>query len=72
MFRIVLVCLLFAVELTALSTGAATVVGTVTDSTGAVVPGVKVTVRNLGTQFVSAGQTNSAGAYYIPNLASGS
>ncbi len=72
MFRIVLLLLLSASAAFSQSTGAASIVGTVTDSTGAVVPGVKVSVRNLGTQFVSAGQTNSAGAYYIPSLASGS
>lgn len=53
------------------STGTATLVGNVTDSTGAIIPGVKVAVRNLGTQFVYEGVTNSDGAYYIPNLPSG-
>lgn len=53
------------------STGAATVVGTVTDSTGAVVPGVRVTVRNIGTQAAHEGRTNATGSYYIPNLQSG-
>ena len=67
-------CAIFCLSTYALaqSTGAATVVGTVTDSTGAVVPNAKVTIRNLGTQFVSEGVTNSTGAYYIPNLSSGS
>ncbi|MBZ5582442.1 MAG: TonB-dependent receptor [Acidobacteriia bacterium] len=45
-----------------------TFVGTVTDSTGAVVPGVKVTVLNAGTQFVSEVTTNSEGNYYVPYL----
>ena len=66
------VLVLAAIPLLAQSTGTATVVGTVTDSTGAVVPGVRVTVRNTGTQFAYEGQTSAAGSYYIPNLPSGS
>jgi len=71
MFRILLLSLAFCSYLFAQSTGAATVVGTITDSTGALVPGAKITVRNVGTQFVSEGVTNATGAYYIPNLSSG-
>lgn len=65
------ILLIAALPMLAQSTGTATVVGTVSDSTGAVVPGVRVTVRNTGTQFASEGQTNANGAYYIPNLSSG-
>ena len=65
------ILLVAALPMLAQSTGTATVVGTVSDSTGAVVPGVRVTVRNTGTQFASEGQTNANGAYYIPNLSSG-
>ena len=71
MFRLILLSGMAAFAAWAQSTGAATVVGTVTDKSGAVVPGAKVTVRNLGTQFISSGQTNSAGAYYVPSLNSG-
>jgi len=49
----------------------ATVVGTVTDSTGAVVPDAKVTLTNKDTAFVSNGVTQSDGSYYIPFLAVG-
>jgi hypothetical protein len=48
-----------------------TLVGSVSDSSGALVPGVDVTVRNLETSFVSKGQTNAEGTYYIPFLAVG-
>src|SRR5438128_6773584 len=65
------VLILAAIPLVAQSTGTATVVGTVTDSTGAVVPGVRLTVRNTGTQFAYEGQTTANGSYYIPNLPSG-
>jgi hypothetical protein len=45
-----------------------TFVGTVSDATGAAVPGVKVTVVNTGTQFLSEATTNSEGNYYVPYL----
>src|SRR5579859_5728518 len=50
----------------------ATLVGTVTDHTGAVIPGATVAVTNTQTQVVSRGVTNGDGAYYIPFLANGS
>lgn len=46
-------------------------VGTVKDSTGASAPGVKVTVVNTGTQFVSQTVTNAEGFYNVPYLNSG-
>jgi hypothetical protein len=49
----------------------ATLVGTVTDHTGAVIPGATVAVTNTQTQVVSRGVTNGDGAYYIPFLANG-
>ena len=52
------------------STG--TLVGTVTDSTGAVVVGASVTVVNDATSFTNKSQTSAQGAYYVPYLAPGS
>ncbi|PYV11569.1 MAG: hypothetical protein DMG23_03965 [Acidobacteria bacterium] len=46
----------------------ATIVGTITDPTGAVVPGVKVTVTNTGTMVSRVVETNSAGNYIAPEL----
>src|SRR5581483_1709606 len=57
--------------LSAQTTGAATIVGTVTDSSGAVVPGAKVTVVNTGTNFQFSGVTNQDGYYYVPYLRPG-
>jgi opacity protein-like surface antigen len=54
------------------TTGTATLVGTVTDNTGAVVPKAAVTVVNVENQFTSSGQTTPEGTYYIPNLIPGS
>src|ERR1700733_5924177 len=49
-----------------LNTG--TITGTVTDSSGAVVPNAKVTVRNTGTNVARDTVTSSAGVYTVPNL----
>jgi hypothetical protein len=49
----------------------ATLVGNVTDGTGAVVPNAAVTVTNTETQVVTRGVTNQDGAYYIPFLPAG-
>lgn len=46
----------------------ASITGTVTDSSGAVVEGVDVTATNIGTQEVSRVVTNSTGTYTILNL----
>ena len=51
--------------------GGATLVGTVRDSTGAVVAGAKVAVINTATNFVTENVTSTEGAYYIPYLAPG-
>ncbi|MFP5228025.1 MAG: carboxypeptidase regulatory-like domain-containing protein [Acidobacteriota bacterium] len=49
-----------------------TILGTVTDSTGAVVPNVKVTVTNTSTNVPFVTRTSSAGDYLAPNLIPGS
>lgn len=46
----------------------ATITGTVTDSTGAIVPGVEVTATNTGTNVPAKGVSNQDGIYVIPNL----
>jgi hypothetical protein len=43
-------------------------VGTVTDATGAGVPNVKVTAMNERTSFARSTQTNESGLYELPNL----
>jgi len=45
-----------------------TITGTVTDSSGAVVPGVKVDVTNVVTGAVYGGLTNQVGIYTVLNL----
>src|SRR5882724_4166207 len=53
------------------TTGSATIVGTVTDTTGAVIPGAKVAVVNTETGFHFDGVTNSEGYFYVPYLRPG-
>jgi hypothetical protein len=45
-----------------------TIRGTVTDSTGAVLPGATLTLTNLATGFSRQTKSGSDGAYVIPNL----
>ena len=49
----------------------ATLSGTITDSSGKVLPNAKVTVKNLGTGQTSEAQTDSSGLFTLPNLAAG-
>src|ERR1051326_2488429 len=53
------------------NTGAATILGNVTDTSGAVVPGAKVTFINTETNFHFEGVTNQEGYYYVPYLRPG-
>ncbi len=46
----------------------ATITGVVTDSANAVIPGVKITVRNTDTDFTRVATTNQEGYYTIPEL----
>src|SRR6185295_4523708 len=49
----------------------ATLGGTVSDSTKALIPGVMVTATNVGTGIVSTALTNETGAYSFPSLQTG-
>lgn len=64
------IVLLAASPLTA-QQGRGSISGTVTDSTGALVPGVAVTITNVGTQAAFSARTNEAGLYAAPSLAVG-
>jgi len=59
--------LLLAVSLSA-QTFRGTILGTVTDASGAVVAGAAVTVKNTGTSLERSSQTSSDGSYSIPEL----
>ena len=64
---------LLLISLTALHAqyGRGTILGTVTDSTGAVVPGVKVTVKSLATSETREFTTDATGDYQFNALLSG-
>src|SRR5438552_13225962 len=66
---ILLLAALVAVAQTTISTGS--IVGTVTDSQGAVVSGAKVSITNTSTAQAISLATNSAGAYNSGSLAPG-
>ena len=46
----------------------ATILGTVTDTTGATVPNTAIQVRNVGTGQIQTIQSDSAGRYNVPDL----
>jgi hypothetical protein len=60
----IVVCLLSA-STAAAQLDTATVIGTIVDAQGAVVPGVTVVVRNVDTGFTRAGTTDAEGHYRI-------
>ena len=65
-------CLVLAVStLLGQTAGTGTLVGTITDNSGAVMSGVKVTVVNAETSFTSETVTSADGAYQVPYLAPG-
>ena len=65
-----LVLFLFALVAVSFAANAqdATIVGTVTDPSGAAVPNVKITVTNLETSLVHTAATNDSGQYVLPEL----
>lgn len=66
-----MLCLATAASSLAQSTGTATLTGAVTDTTGSIVPGANVTVRNVESGLVFKSVTTAEGTWYIPNLNSG-
>lgn len=68
---IALIALLGASALSAQTAGTATLVGTVSDSTGAIVAGVKVSATNVANAFVTESVTTAEGSYYLPYLQPG-
>ena len=68
---LVAVLLCFAALPVAAQTTFGRISGTVTDQTSAAVPGVKVTVRNTGTQDIRVVTTDADGYYVAPELAIG-
>ena len=51
--------------------GAGSIQGTVTDSTGAVIPGASIRVVNQATKVAAAAKSNNVGFYQVPSLFAG-
>src|SRR5271165_7363900 len=66
--RIFLVFVLLAAVTLSAQTFRGTILGTVTDPSGAVVSGAKVTVKNTGTGLERATETSGDGSYSVPEL----
>ncbi len=66
--RIILVFVLLAVVSLSAQTFRGTILGTVTDPSGAVVAGAKVTVKNVGTGLERTTDTSADGSYALPEL----
>ena len=61
-------CLCVLMTFTARAQGLGRISGTVTDSTGAVIPNAKVTVTRTGTGETTTAVTDGAGSYVFPSL----
>jgi protocatechuate 3,4-dioxygenase beta subunit len=55
----------------AMAQTATTLGGTVSDSSGALIPGVTITATNVGTGIVTTVYSNESGAYQFANLQPG-
>src|SRR5215471_1172485 len=66
--RIFLVFVLLAAISLSAQTFRGTILGTVTDPSGAVIPGAKVTVKNTGTGLERTTETSADGSYSLPEL----
>jgi len=66
--RIFLVFVLLATLSLSAQTFRGTILGTVTDASGAVIAGAKVTVKNTGTGLERATETSADGSYSVPEL----
>ena len=67
-FCCILLLLILAAPLALAQQTTATLVGTVSDSSGAVVPGVTIRVTNLANQVSRETKSDASGAYSIPFL----
>ncbi|HWB97900.1 MAG TPA: carboxypeptidase-like regulatory domain-containing protein, partial [Bryobacteraceae bacterium] len=71
MYKLVLAMLLVAALPVAAQQGRGTILGTVTDSSGAAVPGATVAITNTGTNIALRTTTNGEGYYTMPGVAVG-
>jgi hypothetical protein len=67
LFPLLSIVLLFPIIMSA-QFDTATVLGTVRDATGAVVPSVSIALKNVGTNITATTQTDAAGDFIFPNV----
>jgi hypothetical protein len=65
---LIFLCLFFAAQVWAQSAASATIVGSVTDSSGAVVPNATITATNTATGITFTAKSTGSGNYVLPNL----
>jgi len=69
---LLLACSVFLIPAIGLSQSAnGTITGTITDASGAVIPGVNVEVKNTSTGVVFSAVSTETGSYTAPNLPPG-
>ena len=68
---VILLVAFAAVSTLAQTASSGTVIGTITDQSGAVVPDATITITDLTTNSTAKTATNSAGHYVFPNVAPG-
>src|ERR1700756_2536312 len=66
--RMVLTFVVLAAASLSAQTFRGTILGTVTDPSGAVISGAKVTAKNVGTGLERTAETSADGSYSIPEL----
>jgi hypothetical protein len=71
MFRTLLLAFFFTAAAWSQTTGTASIIGLITDSSGAAVPRAKVIVQNQQTAFLYESASGDNGEYFVPNLSSG-
>ena len=71
-FPVIVVIIFFTVPFAAAQSNAATLNGTVTDASGAVIPRASVTLENTATGTVRTGLTDHSGQFVMPSLDPGS
>jgi hypothetical protein len=67
----VAVCLALCFSVARAQSGAGSIQGTITDPSGAIIPGASIHVVNSATSVASDTKANSAGAYQVPGLFTG-
>src|SRR5436190_9995743 len=72
MIRALSLALFLTVSAWSQTAGTASIIGNVTDSSGAAVPRAKIAIQNQDTSFLYEGVSGDSGEYYVPNLSSGS